>query len=87
MRELVTLRDPHCVFPWCHTDSRSCDIDDGGPPGQTNPANLAPLRRRHHRAKTKRRWTYDRSPDGTYTWTSPHDRRYTVTPIGTDQLD
>jgi hypothetical protein len=95
MRELVTLRDPHCVFPWCHTDSRSCDldhietyidIDDGGPPGQTNPANLAPLCRRHHRAKTKRRWTYDRSPDGTYTWTSPHDRRYTVTPSGTHVL-
>ena len=63
MRELVILRDGHCVFPWCPTDARGCDqdhidpyvpIDDGGPPGQTHPENLAPLCRRHHRCKTSR---------------------------------
>ena len=49
------LRDAHCVFPGCHRDSRICDLDhiteylpmeDGGPPGQTRPGNLAPLCRR-----------------------------------------
>jgi hypothetical protein len=92
MAELVRLRDHTCVFPWCAKDSRGCDLDHiieylemsrGGPPGQTHPGNLAPLCRRHHRLKTSRRWRYQRNPNGTYTWTSPHRRRYTVTPDGT----
>ena len=46
MREHVILRDSHCVFPGCRRDSRTCDLDhitpylpmdEGGPPGQTNP--------------------------------------------------
>jgi hypothetical protein len=61
MREIVLLRDAHCVFPGCGRDSRACDLDhmteyapleDGGPPGQTRPGNLAPLCRTHHRVKT-----------------------------------
>ena len=52
MRQQVILRDQHCIFPWCGRDARSCDLDhivpyvppvEGGPPGQTNPQNLAPL--------------------------------------------
>ena len=70
MREQVILRDRHCVFPWCGRDARTCDLDhivpyvppdEGGPPGQTNPQNLAPLCRRHHRAKTFNRWRYERT--------------------------
>ena len=40
MRELVILRDQHCVFPWCTRDARACDVDhitpyeENGPPGQ-----------------------------------------------------
>ncbi|WP_180936321.1 HNH endonuclease signature motif containing protein [Nocardioides ungokensis] len=95
MRELVILRDGHCVFPWCPHDARSADldhidpyvpIDEGGPPGQTHPGNLAPLCRRHHRAKTSRRWRYRRRPDSTYEWHGPHGRAYLVTPHGTIQL-
>ena len=77
MRDLVILRDPRCVFPHCQRDSRACDLDhttpydEHGPPGQTNPAGLAPLCRRHHRAKTSGRWRYRRLPDGTYAWTGP----------------
>jgi hypothetical protein len=87
MRELVILRDRHCVHPYCHRSARDCDVDhieayvemdDGGPPGQTRPDNLAPLGRRHHRAKTHHGWTYVRNGDGTYTWTSPNGHRYTV---------
>ena len=46
MRDLVILRDGHCVFPGCTIDARRCDldhidpyvpIDEGGPPGQTSP--------------------------------------------------
>jgi hypothetical protein len=87
MRELVILRDRTCAFAGCDKPARDCDIDhieayvemdDGGPPGQTRPDNLACLCRRHHRAKTHFGWTYVRNQDGTYTWTSPHDKRYTV---------
>ena len=90
--EQVILRDRHCVFPWCGRDARRCDLDhivpyvppdEGGPPGQTNPQNLAPLCRRHHRAKTFTGWTYQRDRDGTYTWTSPHGHTWTVGPDGT----
>jgi hypothetical protein len=89
MRELVILRDRRCVHPNCTVDARDCDLDhidayvemdDGGPPGQTRPDNLAPLCRRHHRAKTHHGWTYRRNTDGTYTWTSPYGHRYTVDP-------
>ena len=79
MRETVILRDAHCVFPGCRRDSRACDLDhitaylpmeDGGPPGQTRPGNLAPLCRTHHRVKTHTQWHYKRLDDGSYVWTS-----------------
>ncbi len=87
MRELVILRDRTCVHPNCNRSSRECDLDhieafvemdDGGPPGQTRPENLAPLCRRHHRAKTHHGWTYQRNTDGSYTWTDPYGRTYDV---------
>ena len=95
MRELVVLRDRHCVFPWCSVDARRCDLDhiepyldpdDGGPPDQTRPDNLAPLCRRHHRLKTFGRWRYQRAPDGSCTWRSPLGRSYAVTASGTFTL-
>ena len=86
MRELVILRDRHCVFPWCNRDARACDLDhitpyeENGPPGQTRPDALAALCRRHHRAKTFRRWRYHRTPAGNYQWTGPQGQTYLVTP-------
>lgn len=83
MHTLVVLRDQHCVFPGCRTDARSCDLDhlvpyaEHGPPGQTHPANLAPLCRRHHNRKTHHGWRYDRTAAG-YAWTSPLGRQYLV---------
>ena len=68
----------------CRTHAHHCDLDhivaydEDGPPGQTHPANLAPLCRRHHRAKTAQRWHYRRMDDGSYAWTSPHGDRYLV---------
>jgi hypothetical protein len=95
MRETVVLRDRHCVFPWCRVDARGCDldhiepyrpIDQGGPPGQTSPAKLACLCRRHHNAKTSGRWQYQRNKDGTYIWHGPHSQTYLVTPHTTTWL-
>ncbi len=92
MRELVVLRDGHCVFPWCARDARACDLDhiephdEHGPPGQTRPGNLAPLCRRHHRAKTHGRWRYRRQSNGSFHWTGPHSAAFLVTPHGTVPL-
>lgn len=92
MREIVILRDGHCVFPWCNRDARGCDLDhvvaydDQGPPGQTNPDNLAALCRRHHRCKTHGRWRYVRNRDGTYLWRAPLGATYLVTRHGTLDL-
>ena len=83
------LRDATCVFPGCSRDSRICDLDhiteylpmeDGGPPGQTSLANLAPLCRSHHRVKTHTAWHYKRLDDGSYVWTAPTGHQYRVTP-------
>ena len=77
MRDLVPLRDGHCIFPGCTVDARSCDLDHTIPydrtdhPGQTRPSNLVCLCRRHHRAKTTGRWRYLRTPDGDYLWHGP----------------
>jgi hypothetical protein len=89
MADLVRLRDTHCVFPGCHRTSRGCDLDhiepyvppdDGGPPGQTRPDNLAPLCRHHHRAKTHGAWSYVRLRDGSYRWTTPSGHTHLVLP-------
>ena len=93
MRHAALLAEATCVFPGCTRDSRRCDLDhitayvplaDGGPPGQTRLANLAPLCRTHHRLKTHAGWSYRRLSDNHYRWTTPtgdhlavHTRRRT----------
>jgi hypothetical protein len=92
MADEVRLRDESCVFPWCGRSARQCDLDhrepfedpgDGGPPGQTSPDSLAPLCRRHHRAKTAGSWSYERVGPGTYLWSGPAGLAVLVTPRGT----
>jgi hypothetical protein len=83
MAAAVRLRDVTCVYPGCGRAAEVCDLDhieeyvppdEGGPPGQTNPDALAPLCRRHHRAKTFGAFTYRRLDDGSYAWAPPGDR-------------
>ncbi|QCC78186.1 HNH endonuclease [Nocardioides daphniae] len=73
-RDQVVLRHHGCVFPFCGRDARAGDLDhvvpwdpDGHATPGTTPDNLAPLCRRHHRAKTDGRWRYvvltDRTAD------------------------
>lgn len=44
--------------------------------------NLAPLCRRHHRAKTATVWKYERLADGSYWWQGPHGQSALVTRSG-----
>ncbi|MAY96606.1 MAG: hypothetical protein CMH84_08725 [Nocardioides sp.] len=104
----VKLKRPTCVFPHCTRTSARTDLDHideyvppdrGGPPGQTATDRLAPLCRRHHRAKTHPSpvpsneagsttiaWDYQQLTPTTWLWTSPHDVRYLVHPDGTTTL-
>jgi hypothetical protein len=83
----VRLRDQTCVFPYCTKPAERCDLDhrvphDKAHPDQGGPtasSNLAPLCRRHHRAKTFSTWSYDSPTPGTYEWSSPTGARFTVT--------
>jgi len=89
MAAAVRFRDPTCVYPGCGRASDSCDLDhidpyvpigEGGPPGQTQLGNLAPLCRKHHRARTFGDFTYRRLGDGSYEWTLPTGVRVTTDP-------
>ncbi|WP_370194723.1 hypothetical protein [Nocardioides sp.] len=104
----VRLKRPTCVFPHCTRTSTRTDLDHideyvppdrGGPPGQTATDTLAPLCRRHHRAKTHPSpvpsneagsttiaWDYVQLTPTTWLWTSPHDLRFLVHPDGTTTL-
>ena len=81
LRRLVHLRDQHCCGPGCSRTVRSDDLDHRvpWPLGPTSAANLAPLSRRCHRAKTTA-WSLRREPDGSHRWTSPVGRQYLVPP-------
>lgn len=92
LRSAVRYRDVAEVFPWGTCVSPSMDLDHsipyqrGGPPGQTGLANLAPLSRGGHRAKTVARWQLRQPGPGTYLWRSPHGWIFLVTNQGTMPL-
>ena len=86
LRDQIIAIAGTCVFPWCHRPADNLDLDhilahaDGG---ETSTHNLAPLCRRHHRAKTHGGWRYLRLGPGEHLWTSPHGYRWITDPDGT----
>ena len=79
---------------WC-TDRHALQLDHvraylprrrGGPPGQSDPANLAPLVGSEHQHKTSRRWQERTPAPGVYLWRSPHGWVELVTNQGTFPL-
>ncbi|MDP3895025.1 HNH endonuclease signature motif containing protein, partial [Nocardioides sp.] len=75
LADQARLLNPTCVFPSCRRPARHCDLDHNHPyahGGRTCSCQLAPLCRRHHRAKTFDRWRYQRINATTFIWTSPH---------------
>ena len=86
--DFLTARDRTCRFPGCSQPARLGDIDhaqsweDGG---ETNPANLGFLCRRHHRLKTHGGWKLKSFPDGSCQWISPYGREIFVPARPIDQ--
>ena len=78
LAEFVRARDPYCIFPGCNRAAASCDLDHRVPypAGPTDPDNLAPLCRHHHRLKHNTAWRVTKRPDGTHIWTSPTEHEY-----------
>ena len=83
LAEHVIARDGECGFPFCSHPARRSDLDHikPYPQGETSAANLQPLHRRHHNAKTRAGWLAHRDDStGTTHWTSPQGRRYRTSP-------
>ena len=81
LRHLITIRQPACSFPGCRRPAVRCDQDHTIPHhqgGRTCECNLAPLCRRHHRAKQARGWWLDQPEPGVMVWRLPHGRTYRV---------
>ncbi|HEX5335682.1 MAG TPA: DUF222 domain-containing protein, partial [Propionicimonas sp.] len=90
LRRAVLQRHRFEIFPYGARTTSSLDLDHTKPyrwgqawtPGQTDPDNLGPLRRKSHRAKTHAGWRLAQPQPGTFTWTSPLGRRYLITTSG-----
>jgi hypothetical protein len=79
MAEFVRVRTDVCVAPGCTRPARRCDIDHRIrriDHGQTEPDNLHPLCRRHHRCKDEGGWQYTVVAPGIYVWSSPSGHTY-----------
>jgi hypothetical protein len=88
LRRQVTLRDHHCVYPYCTKPAERCDLDHNQPHaqgGQTCGCNLNPKCRGHHRMKTAGHATCRVLHPGTYLWTL-RSGTYLVDPTGTYDL-
>ena len=86
LARFIRARDQHCGFPGCRRQAAPIDVDHvrnfgpGPGDGKTVRANLGPLCRQHHNAKTHGGWrlTYDPTTHSK-TWTSPLGRTYAKT--------
>ena len=92
LQRFIRARDQRCGFPGCGRRAESAELDHvrnfGTAPadGKTVRANLGPLCRQHHNAKTHGHWSLVFDPlSGRKTWTSPLGRTYekAATPIRT----
>ncbi|WP_244928704.1 HNH endonuclease signature motif containing protein [Nocardioides sp. W7] len=89
LRERQVLLQHSCVFPWCRKPARRCDCDHIDPAARGGPTcdcNIAPLCRRHHRAKTHTRWRYDKLDETTFVWQSPNGLLIKRDHTGTTEL-
>jgi hypothetical protein len=90
LRERQVLLQHTCVFPWCQRRARCADCDHIDPAARGGPTcdcNIAPLCRRHHRAKTHTRWRYDKTDDTSLVWRSPNGLLFQRDHLGTSPIE
>jgi hypothetical protein len=79
LRHLVEIRNATCTYPGCRQPATHCDADHTTAyhhGGRTCLCNLAPLCRRHHRAKQAPGWHLTQGQPGIMTWQLPSGRCY-----------
>jgi len=79
LRHVIMVRQRTCAFPGCRRPAVRCDEDHTVPydkGGRTCECNLAPLCRRHHRAKQAPGWHLVQDQPGQMTWRLPGGRSY-----------
>jgi Domain of unknown function (DUF222) len=77
LAEAIMIRAGTCRFPTCSVPADRCDLDhhDPWPQGVTSAANMDPLCRRHHRAKTFA-WLASIRDGDAVEWTMANDLHY-----------
>jgi hypothetical protein len=79
LRHLVEIRHATCTYPGCRQPAARCDADHTVAyhrGGRTCLCNLAPLCRRHHKAKQAPGWHLSQYQPGVMTWQLPGGRIY-----------
>jgi hypothetical protein len=83
LQRLIRARASTCTAPGCRRPAAACDIDHTrayDDDGWTCECNLAPLCRRHHRAKQAQGWRLAQPQPGVLIWTTPSGRVYSTQP-------
>ena len=83
LQRLVRARTSTCTAPGCRRPAAACDLDHTrgyDQDGWTCECNLAPLCRRHHRAKQAHGWRLTQPQPGVLIWTTPSGRVYSTRP-------
>ena len=83
LRHLSQIRYATCTGPVCRRPSTQSDFEHNTPyeaGGRTCLCNGGPKCRHDHRLKQHPRWKADQLPDGTFRWTAPSGRQYTIEP-------
>jgi hypothetical protein len=81
LRHVVRVRQRRCSFRGCRQPAARCDLDHTVPfeaGGLTCECNLAPLCRRHHRAKQVPGWQLSQQQPGVMTGRLPSGRAYST---------
>jgi hypothetical protein len=82
LRRLAEVRDGTCMLPCCNRSPRRSESEHclPWPAGETCSCNIGLACKRHNLMKKDPRWQVTQKPDGTRTWTTPAQLRYTKEP-------
>ena len=83
LQRLIRARSSTCTALGCRRPAMACDLDHTrayDDDGWTCECNLAPLCRRHHRAKQAQGWRLTQPQPGVLIWTTPSGRVYSTQP-------